>query len=238
MKLKATLALTTLLIAPHCFAADDLDNLQALSQAQFKSLSKDLGAALSYKPVSSAEPLGLTGFDIGVEVTATEIENEAIWNLASSGDAPSTLIVPKLHAIKGLPFDIDVGAMYSSVPDTNISLFGLEARYAILPGDVTSPALAVRGTYSKLSGVDQLDLDTKGLELTISKGFAMFTPYAGVGRVWVDSQPNVSGLNDESFEQNKVYLGGNFNLMLINLAAEYDRTDGVNSYTVKIGARF
>lgn len=238
MKLKATFALTTLLMTSTAFAADDLDSLQDLTQDQFKSLSKDLGAALNYKPVGPAEPLGLTGFDIGVEVTATEIDNEDIWDLASSGDAPSTLIVPKLHVVKGLPFDIDVGAMYSAVPDTNINLLGLEARYAILSGSTVTPALAVRVTYSKLTGVDDLDMDTKGVELSVSKGFAMFTPYAGVGRVWVDSQPNVAGLNDESFEQNKIYVGGNVNIALINLAAEYDRTDGINSYSVKLGLRF
>src|SRR3569623_2622023 len=55
-------------------AADDLDRLQYLAQSQFRALSEDLGAALSYKPVSPAEPLGLIGVDVGLEVTATDIK--------------------------------------------------------------------------------------------------------------------------------------------------------------------
>lgn len=54
--------------------ADDLNNLGALSQAKFQTLSEDLTAALSYKAVAPAEPLGLTGFDIGIEVTGTSLE--------------------------------------------------------------------------------------------------------------------------------------------------------------------
>lgn len=220
-------------------AAADLNRIGLLTQGQFRALSEDLGSALSYKPISPAEPLGITGFDVGLEVTATEIKNRGAWDLASSGDAPDTLYVPKLHVIKGLPFGIDVGALYSKVPGQDISLWGAEARYAILQGSTLSPALSVRGTYTKLTGVDQIDLNTKGLELTLSKGFAMLTPYAGIGRVWVDSSPNtITPLHSESFEHNKFYVGANFNLMVVNLAIEYDRTGDANTYGAKVGLRF
>lgn len=219
--------------------ADDLNRIELLTQGQFRDLSEDLGSALSYKPISPAEPLGLTGFDIGLEVTATEIKNRSAWDLASSGDAPDTLYVPKLHVLKGLPLGFDVGAFYSKVPGQDISLWGGEVRYAILKGGTVSPALSVRGTYTKLQGVDELDLDTKGLELSISKGFAMLTPYAGIGRVWVESTPNtITPLSSESFEHNKYYVGANFNLMLVNLALEYDRTGDNNTYGAKVGIRF
>ena len=238
MKFKAIAALAAFSVASPCFATDDIDNLQALVQTEFKSFSKDLGAVLSYKAVSPAEPLGLTGFDIGLEVTGTELKYSNIWDKASSGSAPSTVPVPKLHVIKGLPFNIDVGAVYTKVPSTNISLLGGELRYAFLEGGVATPAVAVRGTFTKLSGVDQLDFSTKGLELSISKGFAMLTPYAGVGEVWVDSKPKVTGLTKESFQQTKYFVGANVNLGLLNVALDYDNTDSVNSYTLKLGWRF
>jgi len=57
----------------------------------------------------------------------------------------------------------------SSVPDTNLKFWGAEIRYAFLEGGALTPALALRGTYTTLSGVDQLALDTRGLELSISK---------------------------------------------------------------------
>jgi len=241
MKFKAIAAVAAFSIASPCYAADNIDQLQLLGQTEFKALSQDLGAALSYKAVSPAEPLGITGFDIGLEVTGTKLNHSDIWDKASSGSAPSTLPIPKLHVIKGLPFNFDVGAVYTKIPTTNISLLGGELRYAILEGGVASPALAVRGTFTKLSGVDQLDFSTKGLELSVSKGFAMLTPYAGVGEVWVDSKPKADAatvLNKESFQQTKYFAGVNINFALLNIDLDYDNTDSTSSYTVKLGWRF
>jgi hypothetical protein len=239
MKKRLALAIAAFGVAAPCFAADDLNQLQALSQAQFRALSEDLGAALNYKPLSPAEPLGLTGFDIGLEVTGTDIRHNDLWDLASNGSAPDLLAVPKIHVIKGLPFNIDVGAEYSAVPGTNVAFWGGELRYAVISGGIAAPAVAIRGTLTKTSGIDQLDLSTKGLDISVSKGFAMLTPYAGLGQEWVESKPDPgTGLNDESFSQTKYYLGVNLNLALMNLALEYDNTDSVNSYSVKLGLRF
>lgn len=219
-------------------AANDLDNIGALLQGDFRKLSEDLGASLSYKAVAPAEPLGITGFDLGLEFSSTALENKTVFNTACSGCDLDNLVIPKLHLHKGLPLNLDVGLMYSSVPSSNITLTGAELRYAFLEGGVASPALAVRGTYSKLSGVDELDFDTRGIELTISKGFAMFTPYGGVGQNWVTSTPNVVGLEEESFTQSKYYVGLNMNLGLLNIDVEADETGGAQTISGKLGLRF
>ena len=54
--------------------AGEFPSLGSLGQDQFRSLSEDLGAAFSYKGVTPATPLGPTGFDIGLEVSATDIQ--------------------------------------------------------------------------------------------------------------------------------------------------------------------
>src|SRR5256885_1938599 len=133
-------------------------------------------------------PLGITGFDVGIAVTSTKLENRTVF--AQAGADISNAAVPSLRVHKGLPFGVDVGAMVGAVPGTNIKLYGGELRYAIVSGGVAIPAIGIRGSYTKLTGGDQLDFDTKGLDLSISKGFAMLTPYAGVGRVWAASTPN------------------------------------------------
>lgn len=220
-------------------AADDIDQIDQLIQAEFRLLSEDVAAAASYKAVIPAEPLGIAGFDIGFEATATRLANKEAWDRASSGSAPSTVYVPKIHVHKGLPFGLDLGAFYASVPDSNINLWGAELRYAILEGGAASPALGLRATYSELTGVDQLDFNTTGLELTISKGFAFFTPYAGIGRLWVESTPvGVSNVQAEDFGLSKYYVGGNFNFAVVNLAIEADRTGEASSYSAKLGWRF
>jgi hypothetical protein len=225
--------------AQPAFAANDLNNLQALAQAEFRALSEDLGSALSYKPLTPAEPLGVTGFDMGIEVTSTKMtKSEQAWKTATGGGGISNIYVPKLHVAKGLPLDIDIAAFYSAIPTTNIKLFGAELRYAVLPGGVATPAVAIRGSYTKLSGVDQLAFNTKGMDVSISKGFAMFTPYAGIGQVWVSSTANTGNLGGENFTQGKVFAGLNMNLGVTNIVLEGDKTGGTASYGVKLGFRF
>ena len=236
-------AVSALFVSP-AFAGEDIDQLKNLGQSEFLSLSKDLGAAFSYKAIVPAEPMGIMGFDVGLEVTATQMENSDVWKKASSAnDSSSVLYLPKLHAHKGLPFGIDVGASYSALPSTDISLMGAEIRYAILDGTFATPALAIRGTYSNLSGIDELDFSTKGIELSISKGFIMFTPYGGVGKVWVNSDPkgdakDIAGLTSESFSENKLFAGISMSLLLVNFTVEADKTGDNTSYSAKVSLGF
>ncbi len=236
-------ALSTILVSP-VFAAGDIDQLEMVSQGEFLSLSKDLGAAFSYKAIVPAEPMGIVGFDVGVEVTATQMEHSEIWKkAASSNEASNVLYVPKLHVHKGLPFGFDLGASYSAIPSTDISLMGAEVRYAILEGSIATPALAVRGTYSIVNGVDDLDFETKGIEVSLSKGFAMFTPYGGVGKVWVDSDPggdakNIAGLKSESFVENKLFAGISMSLLIVNFTVEADKIGDNISYSAKASLGF
>jgi hypothetical protein len=234
----------SLLFSLGCVAqpvwAANIDNIGGLNQSQFKSFSEDLGSALSYKPVTPAEPLGILGFDLGIEVTDTKLQNPALWTTATNGVFTSdSLILPKIHAFLGLPLNFDVGAFYSEAPNADIKLYGGELRYAIIEGGTATPAVAIRGSLTKMTGVDQLSFDTKGLDVSISKGFAMFTPYAGVGEVWSDSTPNgIPTLTKESFNQNKFYVGCNLNILLMNLDLEYDKTGSDQSYSAKLGVRF
>ena len=166
--------------------AADFTQLGAIGgQANFRLLSEDFGSALSYKPVTPAEPLGITGFDIGIEATTTDISKSgAVLKTATNGALDVTrLVIPKLHVAKGLPFGIDVAASIASVPSTDIKLIGGELRYAIIKGGIAMPALAVRAAMTSMTGVPELDFNTRSLDISISKGFLMFTPYAGVGQV-------------------------------------------------------
>jgi hypothetical protein len=239
MKCRHALAAAFLFALSLPAAAKDLD-ISGLAQTDFRLLSEDLGAALSYKPLTPAEPLGLFGFDIGIAATGTKLENSAAFQKAGV-DNVSTAVVPSVRLNLGLPFRFDIGAMAGGVPGTNVRLWGTELRFAILGGGVAVPAIGIRGSYTKLTGVDQLDFDTKGLDISISKGFAFFTPYAGVGRVWVTSAPKdlpTAIPTTESFSLNKLFVGANLNFAIVNFAFEGDRTGDATSYGLKIGFRF
>jgi len=240
MNLKRGLVAVSLLAVSLPVVAADIDKINQLTQDDFHKLSQDLGAALSYKPLTPTAPLGLTGIDLGLAVTATSIKNSDALKNAGAGDH-STLPVPSLRLHKGLPLGLDVGVMVGAVPGTNVRLYGGELRYAIVAGGAATPAIGIRGSYTKLTGVDQLDFNTKGLDLSISKGFLMFTPYAGIGKVWVASAPKdlpTATPTKESLSLNKVFVGINMNFGLTNLAFEGDRTGEATSYGAKLGFRF
>jgi len=220
-----------------------LDSIKTLGQPTFKALSEDLAAALSYKGIVPAEPLGLPGFDVGVEATFTQPQSVDKWGNAIGSTDLSVIPLPKLHAHIGLPFDIDIGGVYAMVPGSNIKYFGGELRYSFVSGNLALPAVAVRGAFTTLSGVDHFDMSTKSVELTVSKGFLMFTPYAGLGEVWASSSSDLKvGANnafaDEDLSLFKMFAGLNINMGLINFAVEADKTGEAPSYSAKLGLRF
>jgi hypothetical protein len=233
------ISLLSALLAASPAAAQEIDRLQTIGQAQFRLLSEDLGAALSYHAQIPAEPLGITGFDFGVGITATKMENAAILQQVTSDNSDATIYVPTVRLHKGLPAGFDIGLTYASIPGSNITYTGGELRYAILQGGVASPAIAVRGSLTKLSGVDQLSLDTRGVDISISKGFAFLTPYAGIGRVWVESDPRgTGGLRTEKFSLTTVFVGLGMNFAVLNLNLQADRTGDASSFSAKLGWRF
>lgn len=208
-------------------------------QQEFKDLSETIGILISYKPLAPAEPLGILGFDFGVEVTAVDVDQDASFLTEAILDTnpPSYFVFPKLHAQKGLPFAVDVGLIYAKVQSSNISLIGGEVKWAILKGSVATPALALRGSYTTLLGVDSLDLSTYGIDLSMSKGFAFLTPYVGVGQVWIQSEPNVPGLSDENLSRTKGFAGLKVKLLLLSLVAEAELSD-IISYTFRANFSF
>lgn len=235
MKQLHTLALAALAIAAVPAAASDFERVQTLSQAEFGKLAQDFTAVGSYRSLAPAEPLGLVGFDIGAAVSATRLDHAAVWEKA--GFEHNSVYMPTLRLQKGLPWNIDLGATLTAVPDSDIKLVGAEIKYAIVSGNVALPAIAVRAAATKLSGVEQFDLDTRSVELTISKGFLMITPYVGLGKVWGTLTPGIGHLDKEKPQGAKVFAGFNLNLGIADLAAEVDRIESNQTVSVKLGFR-
>ena len=210
------------------------------TQDEFKELSETIGLLISYKPLAPAEPLGILGFDIGLEVTAVDVDQDKsfLQEAVSDQNPPSYFIFPKLHAQKGLPFGIDLGVVYAKIQGSNIGLIGGEAKWAILKGSVATPAMAVRGSYTSLIGVGDLDLSTYGIDLSASKGFGFLTPYIGVGQVWIQSQENTPlPLSDEKLSRTKGFAGLKLKLLLLSLVAEAEFSK-VPSYTLRANVSF
>jgi len=260
--------------------ANDFTTLGSLSQDEFHGLAKDLGAAMSYKGVTPATALGPVGFDIGVEVTDTKLENSAAFSRAGAGSpshlvmpklhvykglfggldigvevtdtklensaafsragagSPSHLVMPKLHVYKGLFGGLDIGAFVAGASEVNATFFGADLRYAILDDTLVAPAVAVRLSGTKASGMGELTLATGALDIMVSKKFTALTPYLGAGAVRVQAKARGSGLAQEHFNESRVFGGLNVNLVGVNFAVEAERTGPNTSLSAKVGLRF
>jgi hypothetical protein len=171
-------------------AGNDIQLSGTLTREDFRDVTRQLGFAASYFPLAPAAPLGLLGFDAGVEATAVKIsQNSSFWQKAvQDSNPPSYLVIPRLHLQKGLPFNLDIGASFTAVPSSDISLIGGELKWAVLEGSTVTPAVAVRISGSKLFGGSEVELETYGADLSISKGFLFLVPYAGIGQLLVNSR--------------------------------------------------
>lgn len=228
--------LTSMVLLGGAAYAHNLSGIGTLSQGQFQNLTQDLGTALSYKDMMPAAPLGITGFDVGVTGVDTRLGQAAGWDKAT-GSSSNNIFVPGLQAQKGLPLGFDVGLTYSVVPGSNVRVIGGDLSYAIFGGGLLQPALTIRGTYTKMTGVSEMGLNTGSVELCLSKGFVFITPYIGVGRVRTVGTPHTGTLSAVTVNDTKEYIGADINLGVANLDLEIDRMAGSTSYGANIGWR-
>jgi hypothetical protein len=217
--------------------AGEITSIGALSQGEFRRLAEDLGAAFAYKGVTPATPLGPLGFDVGVEVTGTRMENSSLFARAGAG-SHSQLVIPKLHVTKGLFAGLDIGAFAGGTGDVSAALFGGELRYAIVNDTLTTPAVAVRLSGTRATGLGDLKIGTAAADFMVSKVFVALTPYAGAGIARVQAKPGGTTLAEEKFNKSRVFGGLNVNLVGANFALEAEKMGGNTSLSAKVGWRF
>jgi predicted porin len=230
------LAFGLLALSSAAFANDDI-TIPGLNQTDFDGLSQDLGAVTNYKQMQGAASEGITGFDVGLDLGDTQVSHKQAWQDATGSDI-SNLPFADVAISKGLPFGFDVGGMYSFIPSSNIRLYGLEARYALIDGGIAEPAVGLRATYTHLTGVDDLSFHTTSFGISVSKGFGPVTPYAGIAEVWTNSTPDAStGLTSSNSSNPEFFAGLTFDFG-VHLGLEYDHLSGNSSYTLKLGFGF
>jgi len=241
--MKKILLLTVLVVmaAAGNSMAWDIRIPATFGQDQFKDLTREFGSAIAYRNLAPAEPLGITGFDVAAQASFINIDKETSqWKNVTNNEAPNYIAYPTIRARKGLPFGVDLGAMYSYISNTSIQLYGAEISKAILEGGIASPAVGIRGSYTRLAGAGDLSLQTAGIDASISKGFIFVTPYAGGGMLWLDgkSNSNAVSLKSESIWQPRGFVGVKISpLPLVGLTAELEYA-ARPIYSVKLGVSF
>ncbi|GAB1537231.1 hypothetical protein ADMFC3_28620 [Geovibrio sp. ADMFC3] len=227
-----------------CFAgsafADDIKLRPGMTQNDFKTFAKELGSVISFDPNSPADPLGLLGFDIAAEASFNIIDTDVWDHAASDGDSQEALIMYRLHAQKGLPGKIDIGAMIGQSANSDLTVAGVSIKYAILEGTMATPALSVRAAYSQTVGHDEIDAYNANIGVFISKGILIIKPYAGiVGSMnYLKEKSDAVDLDTETAYTAKGILGIQvtpFPFLKFNAEAGIGE---INQLSLKAGIRF
>lgn len=187
-------------------------------------------------PVEPASARGLLGFDIGIAVTAIPVDTTAsYWQNAVRDDftVSNYLAVPRLVASKGLSV-ATVSASYAKVPGGDVAIIGGAVDVPVIRGGLAVPSLTVRGVYSQLRGVENLEATTYGLEVFVAKGFGPVTPYAAAGRMRADTTASrpVGALAHEA-DVNRFTAGVRISLMIPKISVEATQAEE-RSYAAKI----
>jgi hypothetical protein len=229
-RLAAALGLSTL--ATTSYAEHTLlEQASLLTPSQFRPAAAD--ATPHYRAVGLPAPISTGSADVGFEISATRLTPPQAFRLSSrtSGSTPYSQQVRK-----DLAFGFDIGASFETLPGSDMQLIAAQARYALVPHSMVLPTIGLRASYSTLNGSDWADVSTRGIDLSLSKGFSLVTPYAGIGSVWVDKDAyDGAAWSQERLHDDKYFVGANFNLRRVNLAVEADRTGDTTSYHAKFG---
>jgi hypothetical protein len=169
--------------------AGSLDLPGSFTSAQFASFSMAAADAITFPWLASAVPTGLSGFELVAAAGGPRVNSDSAWwhaidNRLVAGVWPGQ----RLIARKGLPLRFDVGAQVGSLAGERF--WGVEGRWALVDGGAVTPAIALRASYSQFANAP-FQVAAQELQLGISKGFAILTPYGAIGYRRFDASARV-----------------------------------------------
>ena len=217
----------------------------SLTQAQWKTFVKQVGAIASSKSLASAEPLGTMNFNIGIDGSRTPIDqrNPAWINtfVHPDEDCPlgDAISIPTIRARMGVSDNMDIGAFWTTAPGGNYGMVGGEFKYRFSQESEELPAAAVRVSVSILTGVPDYDVNVYSVDFIASKKIATFTPYVGLrGGLAIGTETTSKvNLDKESLLLTQGYAGVSSSIWMLSLAAEYDISH-VNTFALAVGFNF
>lgn len=238
IQFSTTLLVATIGLASQSASADQqMSQLANLIDSQFKSFAENLSASQSSRSLSRTNSRTPAALNVGFEYASTDVEPNSFLEEYTPREKPDTLLIPKLQVNTGYGIGWNAGAFYSSVPDSDIEIYGGELSYSLNSHNEYVPEISVRGTYSQITGITDMFVTSTGLEFSVSKGFAGFTPYAGVGTTRIDGDYLLEGYS-QHLTHNKYFMGLQFNLGVVSISAETEQQGDYASTKAKMGIRF
>ncbi len=212
------------------------------SAADFHDFSRRFASAAYAYPGHPAKALGITGFEAYAEASYDSgFDEEPFFAGAVDGDLDGGFLsIARVGIRKGLPGHVDLGVSLAEAIGTDLRLATAEIQWAFLDGGAVSPAAALRITATRSQGGDAFTLDQAGVEVLVSKGFPLLTPYIGGGviasRARLDRLDGLSDLS-ETHTQPIAYAGVRLSLLIPKITAEIQRGE-TTQYALRVALGF
>ena len=212
------------------------------------------GWTSQFRALSPSAPLGIWGFDGGLELTS--IPNTAFKFSGYALDMPP--FFPRIALAKGITKFLDLEASLlapkllvaqDQLPDEMKSLliYGGALKYTFLNEAQFFFSLAGRASFTRLA-LDFFKSDIYGADMSISRALAVpltipltVTPYAGVGYISTTGEfdddfiPFISG-KKRTAENYRMFSGLSIKAFVVDVTGQVDVTgdSNLNTYSLKI----
>ena len=157
------------------FTVASLDDIKARANVELKRFTELTGTVSNFRSLSPASPLGIWGFNVGVEITSLPQNTFQIFNQPLN--LPSYF--PRFHAAKGLTPNLDAelslllprlvlgrGALPQEIE--SLAVYGGGLKYTLLREEEFWISLAARATYNRLY-LKFFKSDTYGADVSVSR---------------------------------------------------------------------
>lgn len=231
-----------------------------LGQSRFGKLARELGMAMAPKLMAPAETLGLDGFQVGFELSTTNIsEDKDFWQQGIEDQSPpGALVTSQFHVRKGLPFSFEIGGVATYLVESELWAFGGEVKWSPNEAVEAFPVdIAFRGAVNRVMGSPEMDMTVAAFDVILSRGFgvagvANVAPYMAYEPVFVYARSKVLDttpadptdsdssyvLEEEDPLLHRFVLGSRFVFSVISLTPEVVLTRGLQTYNVNLGLDF
>lgn len=221
----------------------------SLTQSEWNTFAKDVGSLLYFRPTGGAKPLGKGVFDVALELglTAPLKDYNGSWNNTFSHPtadhwltgANHRLELPVLVVRGGVTDSIDAGVVFAQNVEANYGWAGVDAKYPFYHNPDERLYVATRISAVALTGVADFDYYQGAVDLLVSKGLWLFTPYVGIAGIFstANEETDKVDLNRVNSVTAEAVVGTQFNWKYLSVAAEADFAR-INIYMIKIGAMF
>ena len=179
--MKNFLMVVAVLFAAGLARADWISDAKSKTEKELKPLVGDVGAVLGSGFWSPAKKGGLWGFDIALQVAASDVSDDN--HVLSSDD---TIGASWIYVSKGIPFvslDVSLRAMQAKMESSEdkINFFGLGLEYNLIKDRVVSPFPGISLLFAANAlNASGLDATTATFGAKASKKLPFITPFAAL----------------------------------------------------------